>query len=73
MVLPNGGRADQCSKAIKEARWVERKFLLYFGCWQLGDEGKADTCPKVLPLTDSGQELLKTEGGGYMQKQHSQL
>ena len=25
------------------------------------------------PLTVSGQELLETEGGGYMQKQHTQL
>ena len=47
MVLPNWGLAAQCSKAIKEARLVEKEILLYFGCWQLGDEGKADAYPKA--------------------------
>ena len=40
---PRVGLAADHSKAIKEARLVERK--VYFGCQQL--EGRGDTCPKA--------------------------
>ena len=47
LVSQNAGLAACRSKAIKEARLVERKVLLYFGCRQLGVGGKLDTCPKA--------------------------
>ena len=61
LVLQNPGLAASRSKAIKEARLVERK-VVYFGCQQLGQGIRvgADTCPKAdyPPLTAREQELL---------------
>ena len=41
----------------------------------MGDGGGQTPVQKPTgpPLTVSGQELLQTEGEGYVQKQHSQL
>ena len=58
--------------------WWEVKCALFR---RLATGRKEDSRPKAnSPLTVSGQELLKgrfrgtqVEGGGYMQKQHSQL
>ena len=56
---------------------AERKvcFLLDAGNSVLGQGEEVDICLKAMlpPLTIRGQELLQTEGGGYMQKQYSQL
>ena len=52
--------ATHCSKAIKEARLVERKFCFILEASNWGGE-RMDLCPKATspPLTISVQDLLK--------------
>ena len=73
MVLPNWGLAAQCSKASKEARLVEREFcfVLDAGNWEM--RGRQMPVQRPAAPTDSGQELLETEGGDYVRKQLSAL
>ena len=64
------GPTAHCPKANKEAKLVERKvcFILDAGNWGV-EGGRVDNCPKAdspPTLTIRGQELLYTEGGGYM-------
>ena len=50
--------------------------LLYFGGRQPGGAGGLSPAQRLSPRqppTIRGQELLQTEGGGCMQKQHIQL
>ena len=51
---------------------MERKVCFILGAGTWGREGGFLSTGR-LALTDSRQELLQTAGGGYLQKQHSQL
>ena len=63
------GPAALCSKANKVARLVERKVCN----WCEGGQIPVQRPTPHRPPTTSGPQLLYSEGGGYMQKQHSQL
>ena len=65
------GLAANCSKAIKEARLVERGISFILDASNQKEGGRLSK--GQLPVTDSGQELLEAEGGGYIQKQNYQL
>ena len=73
MVLANWGLAAQCSKAIKEARLVEREFcfVLDAGNWEM--RRRQTPVQRPAAPTDSGQELSEAEGGDHVQKQPSAL
>ena len=77
------GPAARSSKANKEARLVERKVCFILDASNRGGGGggggrqmpvqRPTSPPSPATPTIRGKALLQTEGGGYMQKQHSQL
>ena len=71
------GPAAHHSKANTEARLVERKASFISGAGNRAGEGGQRPVQRPTPQpptpTISGQELLQMEGGGYLQKQYSQL
>ena len=81
-MLQNPGPAAHLSKTSKKARLVERKvcFILDASNWRGGGLGVRYTPVQrpTPPPCNQGTRALKVlltmgEGGGYMQKQHSQL
>ena len=74
-VLPNPGPAACCSKAIKQAKLVVRKFCFILDASKWGWGKRADTSSKInssyWQLVD--KSIYRQGLGGYMQKQHSQL
>ena len=78
MVLPKDvvGPAACCSKANKQSGCWKGKFALFQllatggGGWQTSVQRLTPTPNHWQPV---GQELLQTEGRGYMQKQQSAL
>ena len=72
-VTKSGGLAGRHSKANKEASLVERKVCFILDASNWWGKGRLLSKGQFPTTTTSGQEHLQVEGGGYMQKQHSQL
>ena len=75
-VLPNPGPVACCSKAIKQAKLVVRKFCFILDASKGGGGGRGQTPVQrpALPYWQLVDKSIYRQGvGGYMQKQHSQL